>query len=315
MDTKLIELQKAAGEKKVRVNEPMSAHTTFKIGGPAEYYVDVDSIDALIALVKIAKEFSIPVFVLGGGSNIIVSEKRIKGVVVKNNCRKFEIIDTKHNLVYADAGVVMGQFVRFCIDQGLSGLEYQLGLPGTIGGAVFMNSNFPKRGAYVSDCVYKATLLARDGKVKEVDNNYFQFAYDYSILQKTSEIVLSVVFKFTPEDKNILLERGNEALRHRLDTQPKGQSAGCTFRNISIVEAKQISTPNATTSAGYLIDKAGLKWKRVGGAMISPLHANFVMNTGGATANDVYSLINLVKKKVSDQFGVQLHLEVREVGF
>lgn len=315
MNTKLKELEKVVGQGKMRVNEPMSAHTTFKIGGPAEYYVNVDNKETLIALVKTANTLSLPVFILGSGSNIIVSEKGIKGLVIKNNCRTFETIDAKRCLVYTEAGAVMGQLVRHCIDQDFCGLEYQLGLPGTVGGAVFMNSNFPKKGAYVGDCVHKATLLTRDGKVKEVDNTYFQFAYDYSILQKTHEIVLSVVFSFTKEERKVLLARSNEALQHRLNTQPKGLSAGCTFRNISIVEAKHVLTPNAITSAGYLIDKAGLKGTRVGGAMISPMHANFVMNTGNATASDVHALLNLVKKRVRNQFGVQLHLEVREIGF
>lgn len=309
------ELEEVVGTGRVRINEPMSAHTTFRIGGPAQYYVAVDNLDTFVRLVKTAHKRNLPVFIVGGGSNIVVSEKGIKGLVIKNNCRMFETIDGKRHLVCADAGVIMGQLVRFCIDQGFCGLEYQLGLPGTVGGAVFMNSNFPKKGAFVGDCVYKATLLGRDGEVKEVNNSYFQFAYDYSILQKTHEIVLSVVFALTPEDKNLLLERGKEALQYRLGTQPKGASAGCTFRNITIVEAKSVPTPKGVTSAGYLIDKAGLKGTRVGGAMISDMHANFIINTGRATASDVYSLLNLIKSKVHDQFGIQLHLEVREVGF
>lgn len=320
------ELEKVIGNGRIRQNEPMSAHTTFKIGGPAEYYVDVNTIDEFINIVKAARKHTLPIFILGGGANIIVSEKGIKGLVIKNNCRRFETammsgrvknkkIDVQKALVYAEAGVLMGQLVRFTIEQGLSGLEHQMGLPGTVGGAVFMNSNFPKKQAYVGDAVYRTKLLTPQGEVKEVDQSYFRFAYDYSILQKTGEIVLAVVFALIPEKKEILWKRGNQALEYRLGTQPKGASAGCTFRNISVVDAITIPTPGQTTSAGYLIDKAGLKGKRIGDAMISDVHANFILNIGKATADDVIALVKLIKEEVYKKFGVQLHLEVRNVGF
>lgn len=322
----LQELQKVFGGQRVRVNEPMSAHTTFKIGGSAEYYLEVEKIEDLIKAVNLARKVGLLVFVLGGGSNIIVSDEGMKGLVVKNNCRRFEVlgiagkvrekkVGVDSALVYAESGVILNQLVRFTIEQGLSGLEYQLGLPGTVGGAVFMNSNFPQKGVYVGDCVYSAKLLAGDGHVKEVTHDYFKFAYDKSSLQETQEIVLSVVFTLKAEDRKLLWERGMEALTYRNETQPKGASAGCTFRNISLVEAMQIPTPNGVTSAGYLIDKAGLKGMRVGDAMISDKHANFILNMGGARASDVTDLVKAMKNEVLKKFGVHLALEVRAVGF
>lgn len=330
MDKILKELEEVFGVGRVRQNEPMSAHTSFKIGGRAEFYTDISTVDDLIKAVNAARKLEIPVFIFGGGSNIIVSDVGIKGLVIKNNCRRFEVmrvlgkvkrmngkatIDLDGALVFAESGVIMNQLVRFAIEQGLGGLEYQLGLPGTVGGGVYMNSNFPRIGVYVGDCVFKAKLLTKDGDIKEVDHKYFKFAYDYSILQETGEIVLSVIFKLTPVDKKLLWERGMEALTYRNETQPKGASAGCTFRNITIVDAMRIPTPERITSAGFLVDKAGLKGKRIGDAMISDLHANFILNMGKAKADDVVSLVNLMKDEVFRRFGVKLALEVKTVGF
>lgn len=320
------ELEKVLGKNRIRLDEPMSAHTTFKIGGPAKYYIDASSIDDLVKAASMAKKLGLAVFIFGGGSNVIVSDKGIKGLVIKNNCRRFELmsmsgkiknqkVDVDKALVYAESGVIMNQLVRFTIDQGLSGLEYQLGLPGTVGGAVYMNSNFPKKDAYVGDSLYRAKLLSKDGTTCEVDNSYFHFAYDKSILQETGEILLSAVFRLTREDKQLLWQKGTEALKYRDTTQPKGASAGCTFRNISIVDAVRIPTPQRITSAGYLIDKAGLKGKRIGGAMISDMHANFILNTGQARAQDVLALVELIKGEVNKKFGAPLHLEVKTVGF
>lgn len=325
MTSILQELIDTFGAERVRENEPMSAHTTFKIGGPAEFYLSADTTNDLIKSVQIANKLGIPLFVLGGGSNIIVSDRGIEGLVVKNNCRKFDIVSIKGKiekqqmgikeaLVEAESGTIMNQLVRFTIEKGFSGLEYQLGLPGTVGGAIFMNSNFPLKSAYVGDPVVRATLLTRDGEIKEVEKSYFRFAYDVSILQETHEIVLSIIFRFLPETVEVLWGRANEALTHRSSTQPKGASAGCTYRNISIVDAMHAATPNNITSAGFLIDKAGLKGKRVGDAVISDQHANFVLNMGNATASDVTELLRIAKEEVKKRFGVTLHLEVRYVG-
>jgi len=320
------ELEKIFGATRIRQNEPMSAHTTFKIGGPAEFYIEVSSVDDLIKAVQTAHKLEIPVFIFGGGSNVIVADHGIKGLVIKNNCRRFEVmgmtgkvknqkIDFDRALVYAESGVIMNQLVRFTIDQGLGGLEYQLGLPGTIGGGVYMNSNFPRKGVYVGDFLYRAKLIDKEGTIKEVDNAYFHFAYDKSILQETGEILLHAIFKLEKMDKKILWDRGTEALTYRSSTQPKGASAGCSFRNISIVEALKIPTPDRITSAGYLIDKAGLKGKRIGDAMISDMHANFILNMGNAKANDIVTLVDLMKAEVYKKFGVHLVLEVKTVGF
>lgn len=334
MDALKKELESIVGMMRVKQNEPMSSHTTFKIGGPAKLYVEVQNLDEFPKVVIAANKHKIPVFILGGGSNIIVSDEGFDGLVIKNNCRKFDVmtmvgkvknrasqdstgsaLSVDNALVYAESGVIMNQLVRFTIDQGLCGLEYQLGLPGTVGGGIYMNSNWPNKNAFVGDFVYKAKLLQADGIVKEVGKEYFKFAYDYSFLQDTNEVVLSVIFQLKPEEKKVLWDRGMEALNHRSSSQPKESSAGCTFRNISIAESLQIPTLEKITSAGYLIDKAGLKGKRIGNAMISGLHANFIVNLGGATANDVMQLVKLAKDEVYRMFQVHLRMEVKRVGF
>lgn len=326
MDKKYKELEKAFGQNRIKINEPISLHTTFKIGGPAEYYIDVEKIEDLIKAINLAKKLNLKFFVLGGGSNIIVSDEGVKGLVIKNNCRRFELMglsgkikDQKLNMdkamLYAESGVIMNQLVRFTIDQGLAGLEYHLGLPGTVGGAVFMNSNFPEKDVYVGDCIFQIRLLTQDGVIKDVDRSYFNFSYDQSILQKTKEIVLYVMFKMLPGDKKMLWEKGTRSLEYRRKTQPKGKSAGCTFRNISITQALSIPTPGRITSAGYLIDKAGLKGKRIGDAMVSDIHANYILNLKDATSKDVMGLIKLIQNEVFKKFKVKLVLEIQPVGF
>lgn len=326
MNTIISSLKNELGENRIKVNEPMSLHTTFKIGGPAEYYFEAHAVEEIVSAVRFAKQHGISFFVVGGGSNMIVSDRGIKGLVIKNNCRRFEVlgvtgkvknqkIGVDKAMVFAESGVIMNQLVRYTIDQGLGGLEYQLGLPGTVGGGVYMNSNFPRKGVYVGDVLSKATLLTPEGEIKEVSHDYFHFAYDKSILQTTGEIVLSVVFGLKPAEKKELWTRGTEALEYRVSTQPKGASAGCTFRNISTDEALRVPTPATITSAGYLIDKAGLKGKRVGDAMISDMHANFILNMGQAKAEDVVGLVRLIKEEVYKKFSVHLALEVKTVGF
>lgn len=309
----------------IKQNEQMSMHTSVKIGGPAEYYVAVDKIDYLIKAVKIGRELGLRVFVFGGGSNIIVSDSGIKGLVIKNNCRKFDIasmkgtiksgaMDVSYALVSAEAGVLMNQLVRFTIEQGLSGLEYSLGLPGTVGGAVAMNANYPKRNVFVGDAVHRVLVLREDNEVLELDRDALGFSSGRSALQDTENIILSVIFRLTPSDKTVLWERGTEAVTYRNETGPKGVTSGCTFRNIGLSSAMRIPTPGHTTSPDYLIERAGLKGKRVGDAVVSESNPNYILNMGQATAHDVLELVKLVTSEVHKKFGVQLSMEVKVIG-
>lgn len=325
MDSTLQKLQELFGENRIKINEPMSMHTTFKIGGPAKYYIEVSDLNDLISVIQFAQKQRIHYFVLGGGSNLIVSDKGINGLVIKNNCRKFEIIGmkgriTKQNLgydkafLYAESGVIMNQLVRFAVDSGFAGVEYQLGLPGTVGGGVYMNSNYPKENVRVGEAVYSAKILTKDGQIEEVDSSYFKFSSNKTSIQESKDVILSVVFQLTSENKTTLWERATEALEYRTSTQPKGATAGLTFRNISIVDAMRIPTPNHTTSAQDLLEQAKLKGKRVGNAIVSDVNPNYILNTGDATSQDVHGLIAAINDEMYKKYNTKLELEMEPVG-
>lgn len=229
MKKKLKEFQIFFGENRVRFREPLQLHTSSKVSGLAEVYLEVQKIEELIKGVEIAYKLKVPVTVFGSGSYLAIPKEGFKGLIIKNNCRRFEIlslvgkmknqsgwkIDVDQALVYAEGGVIMNQLTRFVIEHGLAGLEYQLGLPGSVGGAIYLNSCFLPKRISVGDFVHKAKLITKEGVIKEVSKSYLQFDYKKSILSQTREIILSVIFKLSPMDKKILWERGTEALKYR----------------------------------------------------------------------------------------------------
>jgi len=194
-------------------------------------------------------------------------------------------------------------------------LEMHLGLPGSVGGAVFMNSKWTHPVGFVGDAVYQAEILTPENERKIVSKTYFKFGYDTSSIQQSKDILLKVVFALQSDTKERLWKIANDSITYRRQTQPQGVStAGCAFRNISQAEALSVPTPNHTTSAGFLIDHAGLKNARVGDAQISDMHANFIINRGKASSADVVHLIELARNKVKEKFGVTLQEEIIRVG-
>lgn len=324
MNEALQKLKQILGDR-VKENHLLAPLTTFKIGGPADLYYETRTADELVKAIKAARKLDVPIFMLGGGSNIVISDKGIRGLVIKNLTRHISIkgmksqkqngVEHKTVFVEAESGVPVNLLVRFTVDEGLSGLHMHLGLPGSVGGAVYMNSKWTHPNGYIGDCVYQARVVTKTGEEKIVPQSYFHFAYDTSSLQTSDDIVISVVFSLIAENKDTLWAIANDSIAHRKNTQPQGVcTAGCTFRNLSQADALSASTPDGTMSAGYLIDHAGLKGVRVGGAMISPMHANFIVNTGKATAKDVIELIEMVRMKVKEQFGITLMEEIERVG-
>lgn len=324
MNDAFAKLQTILGDR-VKVDHPLGPMTTFKIGGPADLYYEARTADELAMAVKSARELGVQLFILGGGSNIVISDKGIRGLVIKNITRQIIIkgvkslkqngVEKKTVFVEAESGVPVNLLVRFTVDEGLSGLHMHLGLPGSIGGAVYMNSKWTHPNGYVGDAVYQARIITPTGEEKIVPQSYFRFAYDTSTIQETKDVVISVVFALDADVKDTLWAIANDSIAHRKNTQPQGVfTAGCTFRNLSQAEALSAATPDGTMSAGYLIDHAGLKGKTVGGAMISPMHANFIVNTGKATAKDVIELIEIARAKVKEQFGVTLQEEIERIG-
>ena len=317
-------LRKALGTR-LKEQEPLAPYTTFKIGGSADFFYDAKTKDELVLAITTARDAHAPFFILGGGTNILIGDRGIRGLVIKNSTQGIAIRGVRGSMepgstkrtvfVEADSGVPVNKLVRFTIEEGLSGLEMQLGLPGSVGGAVFMNSKWTKPEGYVGDAVYQATIVTPDNEVKEVSKDYFDFAYDFSTIQKSGDIVLSVTFALLEDDKERLWSVANSSIGYRRESQPQGIfSAGCTFKNISKVQALTAATPGLTTSAGFLVDNAGLKGAIVGDAEISSVHANFIVNRRHAKASDVVELIERARSAVKDKFGVTLEEEIRRVG-
>lgn len=310
---------------RVKRNEPMALHTTFKIGGSADLFIEATTAQELIDCICETRKFQLPLFLIGGGSNILVGDKGIRGVVIKNATNT---ITTKamrggvsHGMVggqvfvEADSGVSFNRLVRYTIDEGLQGIEMHLGLPGTVGGAVYQNSKWTKPTGFVGDVVYQAQILTPTGELKIVPATYFQFGYDQSSIQKTKDIVITVTFSFKRDTKERLWEIANASIEYRKVTQPQGMfTAGCIFKNISKSLSIAKSLPDFTTSAGFLIDHSGLKGEKVGEAQISSVHANFIINSGHARAADVIQLIDRAKEQVKRQFGIELEEEIERIG-
>jgi len=318
------ELKKILGDR-LRQNEILAPYTTLKIGGPADFFYEAKTREELISTILAARKLHLSIFILGGGSNILIGDGGIGGLVIKNNTRDVHIVGVKGKFtsgmpqgqvyVEADSGVLFNSLVRFTIEEGLGGLEMHLGLPGTVGGAMYMNSKWTHPEGYVGDVVYQATILTSKNEIKIVPKSYFRFGYDYSSIGKTHDIVLGVVFALTPQKKEQLWEIANKSIAYRRATQPQGVfSPGCTFQNISTAQALSIPTPNHTTSAGFLVDHSGLKGTIIGDVQISPQHANFIINRGKATAADVVQLIERARDQVKKQFGVTLKEEIVRVG-
>lgn len=318
------QLKKILGER-LKEQELLAPFTTFKIGGPADLFFDAKTVDELVAAITEARELHIPVFVLGGGTNILIGDKGIRGFVVKNSTSSIKVrgmkgqsgpgVQRRRVYVEADSGVIMNKLVRFTAEEGFRGLEMHLGLPGTVGGAVYMNSKWTHPEGYVGDVVSQAEILMPTGERKTVSKNYFQFGYDTSSLQKTGDIVLSIVFSLEVDTKNELWNTANESIAYRRVSQPQGvKSAGCTFQNVAKSDILSLGLPPEAVSAGFLVDHAGLKGFRIGDAQISPLHANFIINLGKASASDVVQLINRAREQVKRQFGVTLAEEIVRVG-
>lgn len=300
----------------------LAKHTYFKLGGPADYFVEAKTKTELIEAVRYALEHKLPYLVLGGGSNILVGDQGFRGLVIKNRTSEVKIkgfaggvekgkLDLKEAIVQADSGVTANYLIRYTLDEGLSGLEDMLGLPGTVGGAVYNNSHHLDK--LWGDHIVEVEVLDLEGKIKKYTQKECQFAYDYSIFHNTKETILSASFQLKRGDKTKLWEVATAAVKRRSTTQPLGlPSSGCMFKNISLADRMRLGVP--TQSAGYLIDKAGLKGLSVGGAKVSDVHANFIVNDGTAKASDVNELVTLVKSKVKEKFGVDLVEEVILIG-
>ena len=295
--TRLINI---TGKDNVRINEPMKNHTTFKIGGPAQYYVTPESVTQIQEVVSLCRDMNIPLHVIGNGSNILVGDDGVDGVVLAlfNTFSDYEI---KDNVITAQAGMSLIKLSVIALREGLTGLEFASGIPGSVGGAVYMNA-----GAYdgqMKDVVTSVTVLDEAGNIRILGRNELDMGYRTSAVAKHNMIVLQVIIELKAGDKEQIKDRMNRLSELRKQKQPlEYPSAGSTFKR-----------PEGYF-AGKLIADAGLKGYSIGGAAVSEKHAGFVVNMGGATAKDVVELTDYIKKRIIEQFGVTLELEIKKIG-
>jgi UDP-N-acetylmuramate dehydrogenase len=294
---------------RVRREAPLAPLTTFKVGGPAEWLVDVHRSDEVEQAVAIAKEAGVRVTVLGGGSNVLVADAGVRGIVLRVHGGDVRALGP--SLIRADAGVTINGLVRWTVNRGVAGVEAWAGTPGTVGGAIFGNAHFG--GRLIGDLVSAVRLVAPDGVRADVPASAMAFGYDRSRLQGSGEVLLSAVFRVWPGDPAALRATARESLAFRKRTQPlETPSAGCVFQN---PEHGRDAVPDGIPwSAGALVDRAGLKGVKRGGARVSPAHGNFVVNDGAATAADIKQLIAECKAAVRDRFGVDLREEIVYLG-
>jgi UDP-N-acetylmuramate dehydrogenase len=242
---------------------------------------------------------------LGGASNVLIADEGIRGLVIKNLTKQYTI-DTEHSIIEADSGVLTNVLVRAALDAGLKGLEQFMGVPGTVGGAVFNNSHFSTEliGAFVK----QVHVIDAQGESNTLTKEQMQFAYDYSILHETHDVIISIEFLLEKGQSTELEKSAFDATRKRATTQPLGiPSSGCMFKNATMPDGKKVG-------AGYLIDQAGLKGKTIGGAKVSEVHANFIVNTGTATQKDIEALAQFVEKTIHEKYGVELKREAFRLG-
>lgn len=288
------------GEENILENEPMKNHTTFRVGGEAEYFVKVPSEQALSEIIKRLTQVEIPYFILGNGSNLLVGDKGISGFVLETaSCMNEVAIDGER--VIAQAGAMLSLVANMAKTQELTGMEFASGIPGTIGGALVMNA-----GAYDGEMSYiveSVTVGSSKGEILKLDNESMAFGYRTSVLKGRDYVVLSTVLKLQKGDKEQIEEKMADFAARRREKQPlEYPSAGSTFKR-----------PEGYF-AGKLIMDAGLRGFRIGGAQVSEKHCGFVINVGNANAADIVELIDEVTERVKRQFGVTLEPEVIKVG-
>lgn len=290
----------------LKTDTTLAPYTTYKIGGKADYFFVAKNKTDLINAITQATREKVPYFLLGTGANILVGDKGFRGLVIKNEAKDFYFRD---NFLVTESGATISDLIVKCVNKNLSGLEHFAGIPSSVGGALWQNLHFlsPDRKStlFLGDIVESAEILDEKNNIKRVDKKFFEFGYDYSILHRKSYIVNEVTFRLTPSESEVIKKQISENLKWRNKKQPQlteFPSCGSVFKKIKDV------------GAGRLIDQAGLKGYTIGGAKVSEKHANYIINTGNATANDILSVIKIIQEKVKARTGYILEPEISFVG-
>ena len=280
-------------------NESLKKHTTFGVGGSADFIIFPKSTNDLIKIIKYTHTNKYNMFFLGSGSNVLASDKGFNGIVITLKKALNKIIFDDKN-IHIEAGAMLGTMVKLALSKGYKGFESLVGVPGTVGGAIIMNAG--AHGTEISELLVSSRTIKKDGTIKTYKKNDIIFSYRKSTFPK-DEILLDAKFKLKSGNKKNILKRKKEVSVKRKESQPlKYRSAGSIFKN-----------PNKF-AAGYLIDKVGLKGLRIGDAEISTKHANFIINHGKAKSEQIYKLINIMKNKVMKEFNIKLELEIKFLG-
>src|SRR3954466_221154 len=294
---------------KLRRHVPLAPYTTFKIGGPAALLYEADTADALANAIVTARQAEVPYFVLGLGANVLVSDKGVRGLVIRNVATHTVFHDDGR--VWVESGAVMSQLIPEAVRRGWSGLEHYVGIPSTVGGAIWQNLHFlspapeRERTMFIAEVFESAEILSEENERKTVDKDYVKFGYDDTVFHHRKDVVLSATFQLSKADPDTLQRIMQENLSWRGSKHPWLEwhpSAGSIFKKIEGV------------GAGRLVDQCGLKGFRHGGAQISHMHANIMVNLGNATARDVRELIAIAQAKVEAQHGVHLEPEIGFIG-
>jgi UDP-N-acetylmuramate dehydrogenase len=295
--------------RRLRRRELLAPYTTFRIGGPADLFYDVTSADDLANAVQTARDVGIPWFLLGLGANILVGDAGFRGVVLRNAARAFSF--DEQGRVWTESGTVMRDLILAAVERGWSGLEHYIGIPSTVGGAVWQNLHFlspapeRKRTMFIDEVFVSCDLLTEEGERRTVERDYMRFGYDTSVLHHRRDVALAATLQLAPGDPTAMHRVMQENLSWRgarhpwLEIHP---SAGSIFKKIEGI------------GAGRLIDQCGLKGYRVGDAQVSWIHANIIVNVGHATASDVRRVISHVQKTVREQLGYSLEPEIGFIG-
>lgn len=291
------ELREIVGSDNIRINESMKKHTTFRIGGEAEIFATPVSVDGIVSLIRYCKKNKIKYYILGNGSNVLVRDEGIDGVVIKI-ASNFNFVDVHQGIIEAQAGAYLGVIAKIALRNSLGGFEFASGIPGTLGGAIIMNA-----GAYgreMKDVIEESTVLNKDGEIITLTNEQLRFGYRSSILQDSDCVVLGAKLRLYKDDSKKIKEKMDDLAKQRREKQPLDKpNAGSTFKR-----------PEGYAAA-WLIQQADLKGYSIGGAEVSTKHAGFIINRGNATAEDVLMLMEYVKDVVEQKFGVTLEPEIK----
>jgi len=302
-------LRARLGAGRVRTGVPLARYTSFRIGGPADAFYRAETADELAAAVTVARELGVPWFLLGLGANILVGDRGFRGFVIRNAARHFRF--HRDGRLWAESGAVMQELILEAVERGWSGIEHYIGIPSTVGGAIWQNLHFlspapeRERTMFIAEVFEACDILSEEGERRTVDADYVKFGYDDSVFHHRRDVVLSATFRLAAGDVDRMHRILHENLSWRGARHPWTQihpSAGSIFKKIEGV------------GAGRLIDQAGLKGHRHGGAQISPLHANIVVNRGRATARDVRELIAIAQRAVKEQSGYEIQPEIGFIG-